>query len=66
MRKSILLVLVLSSLATGRVSSPAREAIRGAGSSTSPSQNPTPTPDPAAARQAELEAQVDRTLARLD
>jgi beta-N-acetylhexosaminidase len=68
MRRSILLVLVLSSLVAGCTSTPAPGSARGSASSTATTQAPTTTPlaDPAAARQAELEAEVDRALATLD
>src|SRR5687767_8904666 len=66
MRRSILLVLVLSSLATGCGATPTTEPTRDVASSSRPTQAPTPPADPAAARQAELEAKVDKSLATLD
>jgi beta-N-acetylhexosaminidase len=66
MRRSILLVLVLSSFAAGCAATPAAETTREAPSSTETTDGPTPPADPAVARQAELEAQVDQTLGTLD
>jgi beta-N-acetylhexosaminidase len=68
MRRSILLVLVLSSLVAGCASTPEPESTRGAASGTATTETsaPTPPPDPAAAQQAELEGRVDRALATLD
>jgi beta-glucosidase-like glycosyl hydrolase len=66
MRRSILLVLLLASLAAGCATTPAAETTRDAASTSETTEAPTPPADPAATRQAELEAQVDKALATLD
>jgi beta-N-acetylhexosaminidase len=66
MRRSILLVLVLSSLVAGCAATPAAAPTRDAASSSEATETPTPPADPAAARQVELEAKVDKALATLD
>jgi beta-N-acetylhexosaminidase len=66
MRRSILLVLVLSSFVAGCTSTPTAEPTRDAASSTQTTETSAPPTDPAAAREAELEAQVDETLATLE
>ena len=66
MRRTILVAVVLASLTAGCAATPAAEPTLDSASSTQTTEAPPPPPDPAAVRKAELEAQVDRTLATLD